>query len=126
MGKKKVIVIDDSKTVRDQVRLALEGAGYQVLEAVDGQDGFTKIRDTADLTMAICDVNMPGMTGIGLLEELKQKGVNPQLPIIMLTTEGEPALIQRAKLAGAKGWLVKPFKPDQLVAVVAKIARSTP
>ncbi|HMJ56887.1 MAG TPA: response regulator [Polyangiaceae bacterium] len=126
MGKKKVIVIDDSKTVRDQVRLALEGADYQVLEAVDGQDGFTKIRDTADLTMAICDVNMPGMTGIGLLEELKKKGVNPQLPIIMLTTEGEPALIQRAKLAGAKGWLVKPFKPDQLIAVVAKIARSIP
>ena len=122
---KKVIVVDDSKTVRDQVRSALEGAGYDVIEAVDGQEGFSKIRDTADLSMAICDINMPGMTGIGMLEELKKQGVNPQLPIIMLTTEGEPALMQRAKLAGAKGWLVKPFKPDQLVAVVAKIARST-
>jgi two-component system chemotaxis response regulator CheY len=122
---KKVIVIDDSKTVRDQVRLALEGAGYQVLEAVDGHDGFSKIRDTNDLSMAICDVNMPGMTGIGMLEELRNKGVHPQLPIIMLTTEGEPALMEKAKRAGAKGWLVKPFKPEQLVAVVAKIAKPT-
>jgi two-component system, chemotaxis family, chemotaxis protein CheY len=123
MGKK-VIVIDDSKTVRDQVRLALEGAGYQVVEAFDGQDGFSKIRDTADLAMAICDVNMPGMSGIAMLEALKNQGVNPQLPIIMLTTEGEAGLIQKAKLAGARAWLVKPFQPDQLVAVVAKIARS--
>jgi two-component system, chemotaxis family, chemotaxis protein CheY len=121
MGKK-VIVIDDSKTVRDQVRFALEGAGYQVIEAVDGQDGFSKIRDTADLSMAICDVNMPAMTGIGMLEALKNQGINPSLPIIMLTTEGQPALIQKAKLAGARGWIVKPFKPEQLVAVVAKLA----
>jgi len=102
MGKK-VIVVDDSKTVRDQVRSTLEGAGYHVIEAVDGHDGFSKIRDTADLAMAICDVNMPGLTGIAMLEEMRSKGVNPELPVLMLTTEGEPALMQKAKLLVPKG-----------------------
>src|SRR5882672_11478975 len=100
MGKR-VIVIDDSKTERDQVRFVLEGAGYEVIEAVDGLDGFAKIRDLPDLSLAICDVNMPGMTGIGMLEALKSNGVNQKLPVVMLTTEGQPALIQKAKLAGA-------------------------
>ena len=121
MGKK-VIIIDDSRTVRDQVRLVLEPAGYEVLEAVDGNEGIDKFRDHRDLAMAICDVNMPGMTGIGMLESLKASGLGQGLPIVMLTTEGQPALIQKAKQAGARGWIVKPFKPEQLLATVQKLA----
>src|SRR5882724_599974 len=121
MGKK-VIIIDDSRTVRDQVRLVLEPAGYEVLEAGDGNEGINQFRDHLDLAMAICDVNMPGMTGIGMLESLKASGLGRGLPIVMLTTEGQPALIQKAKQAGARGWIVKPFKPEQLLATVQKLA----
>jgi two-component system, chemotaxis family, chemotaxis protein CheY len=120
--RKKVIVIDDSRTVRDQVRLVLEPAGYEVLEAIDGSDGIDKVRDHRDLAMAICDVNMPGISGIAMLEALKTAGLAQGMPIVMLTTEGQPALIQKAKQAGARGWIVKPFKPEQLLATVQKLA----
>ena len=119
---KRIIVIDDSKTVRDEVRLTLEGAGYEVVEAANGQDGLSMILDATDLSMAICDVNMPVLNGIGMLEALQSKGLTNQLPIIMLTTEGLPALIQKAKFAGARGWIVKPFKAEHLIAVATKLA----
>src|SRR5689334_15534329 len=121
---KKIIVIDDSKTMREQVRSVLEAAGYLVLEAADGQEGLDKIRKQSDLAMAICDVNMPNIGGIGMVETLKAEGIMNSLPVVMLTTEGQPALIQRAKQAGAKGWIVKPFKPEHLLAAVGKLARS--
>jgi two-component system chemotaxis response regulator CheY len=121
MGKK-VIVIDDSKTIREMVRFALEHAGYSIVEAVDGKDGFEKLKSTSDLSMAIVDVNMPNMSGIDMLEALKKGSIAQNVPAIMLTTEGQAALIQRAKQAGARGWMVKPFKPDQLVATVGKLA----
>jgi two-component system chemotaxis response regulator CheY len=121
---KKIIVIDDSKTVRDQVRSVLEQAGYSVVEAADGEEGLEKIRGQPDLAMAICDVNMPNLGGIGMVEALKADGLIATLPVVMLTTEGQPALIQRAKQAGAKGWIVKPFKPEHLLAAVAKVARN--
>jgi two-component system chemotaxis response regulator CheY len=122
MMKKKILVIDDSKTVRDQVRAVLEGGGYTVLEATDGQEGLDEIRSTHDLAMAICDVNMPNITGIGMVETLKADGLLAALPVVMLTTEGQAALIQRAKQAGAKGWIVKPFKSEHLLAAVNKLA----
>jgi two-component system chemotaxis response regulator CheY len=117
---KRVLVVDDSKTIREQVRRALEVGGYEVIEAVDGQDGYQKIRANIDLAMVFCDVNMPNMTGIGMLEALRSDG-GVGLPIVMLTTEGQPTLIQRAKQAGAKGWIVKPFKPEHLLAAVTKL-----
>ena len=121
MGKK-VIVIDDSKTIREMVRFALERAGYSIVEAVDGRDGFDKLKSLPDLAMAIVDVNMPNMSGIEMLEALRQGTIAQNVPAIMLTTEGAATLIQRAKQAGARGWMVKPFKPDLLVAAVGKLA----
>lgn len=118
MGKK-VIVIDDSQTVRQQVGRALSEAGFEMIEAVDGKDGLIAIRNTADLAMAICDVNMPGMNGLDMLEALSSSG--SKLPVLMLTTEGQSELIARAKKWGAKGWIVKPFKPEMLVAAVKKL-----
>jgi two-component system, chemotaxis family, chemotaxis protein CheY len=119
-----ILVVDDSKTVRDQVRGVLEGAGYQVLEAADGQEGLDQIRRSPELSMAICDVHMPNVSGLVMLESLQADGRLPALPVIMLTTEAQPALIQRAKQAGAKGWIVKPFKAEHLLAAVSKLARS--
>lgn len=118
---KKILVVDDSPSVRQQVGLALKQAGYDVLEATDGQDGAEKIGADKGISLVICDVNMPRMNGIEMVEKVKGGGQNPSLNILMLTTEGEPALIQRAKQAGAKGWIVKPFKANLLVAAVEKL-----
>jgi two-component system chemotaxis response regulator CheY len=119
---KKVMVVDDSKTVRQQVGAVLTAAGYEVLEAIDGVDGVEKIGQHSDIAMVLCDVNMPRMNGLDMLTALRSEGRNDGLAVVMLTTEGQPAMIARAKQAGAKGWIVKPFKPDLLLAAVRKIA----
>jgi two-component system chemotaxis response regulator CheY len=121
---KKVIVIDDSVTVRQQVGMALRQAGFEVIEAADGDEGAELIEKTADAAMVICDVNMPRMNGLELLELIKKDGKHATLPVLMLTTEGQPQLIERAKKGGAKGWVVKPFKPELLVAAVKKLTLS--
>lgn len=117
---KKILIVDDSRTIRQQVSFTLSKGGYEVIEAEDGQDGITKLKANGDIAMVISDVNMPNMNGIEMVEKIKADGI--VVPIVMLTTEGAADLIQRAKDAGAKGWLVKPFKPEQLVAAVQKIA----
>lgn len=121
MAGKSVLVVDDSITVRQQVKLALSQAGFSVAEACDGQEGAEMIEKRSDLGLVICDVNMPRMNGLEMLERVNGRKANPELPIIMLTTEGQPALIQRAKDAGAKGWMVKPFKAELLVAAARKL-----
>jgi two-component system chemotaxis response regulator CheY len=120
MGKK-IIVIDDSQTIREQVATTLRRAGFEILEAVDGVDGAEVIERTPDAALAICDVNMPKRNGLELLEGLRDSGRTSVLPVLMLTTEGQPQLIERARKAGAKGWLVKPFKADLLLAAVKKL-----
>lgn len=119
---KKVLVVDDSETIRQQVRQALAPAGYDILEAVDGLDGLTKIRTSTDLTLVLCDVNMPQMSGLEMISEVHKEG--RKTPIIMLTSEGQPSLIRRARESGAKGWIVKPFKVELLLAAVNKITAS--
>jgi two-component system, chemotaxis family, chemotaxis protein CheY len=116
MGKK-ILIVDDSATIRQQVSFTLTKEGFDVVEAEDGVQGVAKAG--SEIAMIISDVNMPNMNGIEMLAALKAKGV--VLPIIMLTTEGSADLIEKAKALGAKGWLVKPFKPEQLVAVVKKL-----
>jgi len=118
---RRVLIVDDSATIRQQVRFALTQAGFEVVEAVDGEDGVTKIRADSTLSAVICDINMPKKSGLELIEEIKAGGPNSGVPIVMLTTEGQPALVQRAKAAGAKGWIVKPFKPNLLVAALEKL-----
>ena len=115
-----VLVVDDSMMVRKQVGAALKSHGYNVVEAVDGLDALEKLTSNPDTRLIVCDVNMPRMNGIEFLEQLSvRKSV---VPVVMLTTEGQPELIQRAKALGAKGWLVKPFKPDYLMATAKKLA----
>ena len=91
------------------------------MEASDGSEGAEIINQFSDLSAVICDVNMPRMSGLDMLEAVKSDPKNTRLPIVMLTTEGQHELIQRAKAAGAKGWIVKPFKPDLLLAAIRKL-----
>jgi two-component system chemotaxis response regulator CheY len=116
---KRVLVIDDSSAVRQQIRNTLASAGYEIVEALDGLDGLEKLRTTADIDLALCDVNMPRMTGLEMLLEVQRAAVTT--PILMLTTEGQPSMIRRARDAGAKGWIVKPFKPELLLIAVNKL-----
>jgi two-component system, chemotaxis family, chemotaxis protein CheY len=118
---KKILVVDDSATVRQQVRAVLAESGFEIVEAADGLEGFDTIVAREDLAAVICDVNMPRLGGLQMLQMLNEKGKVPALPVVMLTTEGQPALMQQAKAAGARGWLVKPFKPATLVATVRKL-----
>ncbi|MBZ9558808.1 MULTISPECIES: response regulator [Modicisalibacter] len=118
---KTILVVDDSASVRQVVGMALRGAGHSVIEAVDGRDALNKL-DGGKLNLVVCDVNMPNLDGIGFVRELKQKPAYRFTPVLMLTTESEEAKKQEGKAAGAKAWLVKPFKPDVLLAAVAKLA----
>jgi two-component system chemotaxis response regulator CheY len=118
---KKILIVDDSATVRQQVRAALINC-FEVVEASDGVEGLEAIVERDDLAAVICDVNMPRMGGLELLQIAGAKGKLVGLPILMLTTEGQPALVKQAKAAGAKGWIVKPFKPELLVAAMRKLA----
>ncbi len=124
MGQK-ILVVDDSETVRQQVEYALTQAEFEVIHAEDGVIGWEKLTQHDDIGLIICDVNMPRMNGLELVEKIKSSGQYDNLPIVMLTTEGSPQLIQRAKKAGAKGWVVKPFKPDLLVKATTKILAKT-
>jgi two-component system chemotaxis response regulator CheY len=112
---KKVLVLDDSETVRKQVAMALEGAGYGVIEAKDGVEGLGELESNSGIAMVILDVNMPRMGGLEMLERMRAVPALAEIPVLVLTTEADPALIERARSAGAKGWLVKPVKPELLV-----------
>lgn len=119
---KKILIVDDSRTIRQQVTFTLSKGGYQVVEAEDGVQGIEKLRNEDGIAMVISDVNMPNMDGLEMVETIKKDDAINSIPIVMLTTEGSGELISRAKAAGAKGWLVKPFEPDQLIAAVNKLA----
>ena len=125
MGQR-ILVVDDSLTVRQQVSRALTQAGFLVLEAVDGQDAIEKVTVTQDISLVVCDINMPRMSGLEFLEQLQKQPMAVAIPVVMLTTEGHPELVQQAKKLGARGWIVKPFKPELLVAAVRKLAGPAP
>lgn len=112
---KTVLIVDDSATVRQQVSMALKQAGFATVEAADGREGLAMIDSNRNIQMVVCDVNMPNMNGLEMVEKVKSKAENKSLPILMLTTEGQPSLVKRAKEAGAVGWIVKPFDANQLV-----------
>lgn len=125
MGKR-VLIIDDSASVRRQVAGVLSPAGFEVMEAADGVDGADRIRLNRDLALVICDVNMPRLNGLDMLDTLKTELAERRLPVVMLTTEGQPEAMARAKSSGAKGWIVKPFKEQLLLSAVQKLTQSAP
>ncbi len=114
-----VLVVDDSAIIRREVRNALEG--FVVLEAGDGVDGAELIESRDDIALVICDVNMPRMTGLEMLKRIQERLQATGISVVMLTTEAQPKLVQQARALGAKGWVVKPFKPAQLLAAARKL-----
>ena len=117
---KKILVIDDSASLRQVVSIALKGAGYEVIEAADGQQALERLDDNR-VHLAICDVNMPVMDGITFVKEVKKRSNHRFLPIIMLTTESRESRKQEGQMAGAKAWVVKPFRPEQILNAVSKL-----
>jgi two-component system chemotaxis response regulator CheY len=117
---KTIMIIDDSATLRQVVAVTLKKAGYDVLEATDGKDALNKLTGQK-VNLIICDVNMPNMDGITFLKEIKNKPNYKFTPVIMLTTESQEAKKQEGRAAGAKAWVVKPFKPEQMLAAIEKL-----
>ena len=117
---KSILIVDDSASVRQVVSISLRSAGYDVLEGCDGKDALSKLTGQK-IHMIISDVNMPNMDGISLVKAVKQMPAYKFTPIVMLTTESQEAKKREGQEAGAKAWIVKPFKPDQLLSVVQKL-----
>ena len=117
---KNILVIDDSASLREVVGIALRGVGYAVIEAEDGADALEKLNSNK-IHLAICDVNMPVMDGISFVKEVKKIPHYRFMPIIMLTTESRESRKQEGQMAGAKAWVVKPFRPEQILHAVAKL-----
>ncbi len=117
---KKALTVDDSKTMREMVAFTLKGAGFEVLEAEDGQDAI-KVLGGQPVDVIITDLNMPNMNGIELIKALRGMDAYKTVPILMLTTESDGGRKMEGKEAGATGWLVKPFQPEKLLAIVNKV-----
>jgi two-component system chemotaxis response regulator CheY len=115
-----IMTVDDSSSIRQMVNFTLKQAGYQVVEAVDGRDALSKINGSG-VHMVLTDLNMPNMDGLELICQLRANSSFKFIPIVMLTTESQVEKKQEGKAAGATGWIVKPFKPEQLLAVVKKV-----
>jgi two-component system, chemotaxis family, chemotaxis protein CheY len=118
-----VLTVDDSPSVRQMVKLVLGPAGYDVVEAGDGAEGLAKLK-AASVDLVITDLNMPVMNGLELIRSARGLPTMVGVPIVFLTTESNDSVKQEAKAAGATGWITKPFKPEQLLAIVGKLVRA--
>ncbi len=117
---KTILIIDDSGSFRQVVKMALQKASYEVVEAVDGKDACAKL-DGRKLNLIVSDVNMPRMDGIQFVTQVKQHPRYKFTPVIMLTTEGQDAKKEQGRAAGAKAWITKPFNPPILLDAVSKL-----
>lgn len=117
---KRILAVDDSKTMRDMINFTLMSAGYEVTLAVDGNDGLSKLK-THTVDLIITDINMPGMNGIELIKNVRSDASYRSMPILILTTESGSEIKKEGKEAGATGWIVKPFVPEKLLQVVTKV-----
>lgn len=117
---KQVLIVDDSQTVRNEISQALQAAGFGTVEASDGQIGLELAREQK-FSLIILDVNMPRMNGLEMLEHLRLDWATANVPVVILTTEAEEAMIERARKAGAKGWLIKPVTTAHIVSTVVAV-----
>lgn len=120
MMAKTILAVDDSGSLRQMVAFSLKAAGYQVIEAIDGQDGLEKARNQV-VDLVLTDQNMPRMDGLTLIKSLRNLASYQRVPILMLTTESGDEMKAKGRAAGANGWLVKPFDPQKLTEVVKKV-----
>ena len=119
-----ILVVDDSSTVRDEVAGFLKRNGLDVATAVDGKDGLAKLRMDPKVRLVVSDVNMPNMDGLTMAEKIRGELGNKAVNIVMLTTENNPNMKERGKAAGIKGWIVKPFKGDAVLATFKKLVEA--
>lgn len=116
----KIITVEDSTSLREMITFVLNDAGYDSIEAADGQEALAKLKSSS-VDMVVTDLNMPNMNGIELTKSLRAMSEYKFIPILFLTTESQLHKKEAAREAGATGWIVKPFKPDQLLKVIKKI-----
>lgn len=116
---KTIMAVDDSSSIRQMVGFTLRNGGYEVIEAVDGKDALARLK--GPIHMVITDLNMPAIDGIQLIQAIRSTPEYRSIPIVMLTTESQDSRKQAGKAAGATGWIVKPFRPEQLLGVVKKV-----
>ena len=117
-----ILAVDDSPSMRKMVAFTLSGAGYNVVEAVDGEDAYAKAQTHA-IDLVLADQNMPRLDGLGLTRRLREDPKFKTIPILILTTESSDLMKQAGRSAGATGWLVKPFDPTRLIEVIQKVIR---
>lgn len=115
-----IMIVDDATSIRQMLNMVLKTAGYQVIEATDGLDALRQLNGQV-IHLIIADINMPKMDGITLIREVKQRAAYHSVPFLMLTTEGGDQAKEQGRLAGARAWIVKPFRPEQLLLVVNKL-----
>ena len=120
MGKT-VLVVDDSVSMRQMVSFTLTGAGFEVVEAGDGKEAVDKLNGGAKPNLVITDLNMPNMDGISLIKEIRGMAAHKFTPVLMLTTESADDKKKEGQSAGATGWIVKPFNPEQMLATINKV-----
>ena len=119
-----ILIVDDSPSIRQTITSVLCGAGYQTIEAVDGQDALDRLHDTqGSISLALVDVNMPRLDGIALCRALRQAEGSRYIPILMLTAETRRERRDEARQAGATGWIVKPFAAEEVLALVQRLLR---
>ena len=117
---KTILTVDDSRSIREAVRFALEPLGYNIVEAEDGLDGLEVLKKEEKVDLVITDLNMPNLDGLEFIEKVREDSSYAGLPLVMLTTEGQADKMRRGKQAGASGWIVKPFNELQLELTVKK------
>jgi two-component system chemotaxis response regulator CheY len=120
---KTILTVDDSRTMRDMLLMALTDAGFRVVQAIDGEDGLQMLENHADeIDVIITDINMPRLDGFGFIETVRRDDNHRATPILVLTTESDASKKDRARQAGATGWIVKPFNPVKLVDAIRRVA----
>jgi two-component system chemotaxis response regulator CheY len=116
-----ILTVDDSRTMRDMLRLALVQAGYEVVQAEDGVHGLEVLAGSTP-DVIVTDINMPRMDGFGFIEGVRADAKHRAIPILVLTTESDAEKKNRARQAGATGWIIKPFDPVKLVDAIRRVA----
>ncbi len=118
---KKILILDDTQSMRSLLSMTLKQSGYSVIEAVDGIDGLEKLKENPDIDLIFTDLNMPNKNGVEFIKDVKAINAFKGIPIVMLTTESEEQKKMEGKAAGAMAWVVKPFKVDAIQAIIGKI-----
>jgi two-component system, chemotaxis family, chemotaxis protein CheY len=119
---KRILIVDDSESIRHLLSAILQSAGFEVCAAIDGQDAIERF-NTSNFNLVLTDLNMPRVDGISLIKHIRKSNGASHVPIIMITTESQTTIKDQAKSAGATGWIVKPFVAEKLLTIVSKVLR---